>query len=132
MIPRNVLLIDDHPCLLHFLHCSLKDRWPGCLVDTAQSSRHARFLLKSNHYDLVLTDHDLRDGSGLEIVEMAQQLLPSSPIILMTARPTTVLEQYVAQETCGISILLRKPFDLQQLFLTLESFEQPLAGSAHQ
>jgi DNA-binding response OmpR family regulator len=123
MAPRHVLLIDDQPSLLHFLRHSIEDHWPGCVVDTADSTNDARALLRAGRYDVILTDYNLHDGTGLQLAAMARRRLPAVPILLMTASPTPTLEAKVGVRHGSIRSLLRKPFDLEQLYDALESLE---------
>ena len=120
MAPRHVLVIDDQPSIVHFLRCSLEDRWSGCSVDVAHSSRQARALLQHNSYDVVLTDYQLRDGNGLELAALVKERQGSVAVVLMTASPPAPLQAASGLECNGIAAMLRKPFDLGQLFAIIE------------
>lgn len=121
MAPRHVLVIDDQPSLLFFLHCSLEERWPGCSVDSARTSKQARALLRRNSYDVILTDYELRDGNGVQLAALLHERAPGVPVVLMTASPVPFYESGTSLRTKGIAALLRKPFDLRQLYHTLET-----------
>ena len=52
---------------------------------TAHSVADAQRLLKTEHFDLCLTDMQLPDGDGLELVKWIQQYSPSVPVAGITA-----------------------------------------------
>ena len=121
MTPTRLLVIDDQPSLLHFLRCSMEERWPGCVVDTAESADQARALIGRRRYDAILTDYDLRDGTGLQLAALARKRLPSVPVLLMTASPSPLLEARLGPRHTSVHSLLLKPFDLSRLFEVIES-----------
>jgi DNA-binding NtrC family response regulator len=121
MAPRHVLVIDDQPSIVHFLRCSLEERWLGCSVDVAHTSLQARALLRRNSYDFVLTDYQLHDGDGLQLAAMVKERLGPVPVVLMTASPPAPLQAPSGLARNGITAMLRKPFDLTQLFDIIET-----------
>jgi DNA-binding NtrC family response regulator len=117
-----VLVVDDQPCLLHFLRHSIQDRWPGCVVDIAGSGRDARALLRSSDYDVVLTDYHLGDATGLQLAALARRRCPTMPVLLMTGAPIEAIATRT-RATAAVRRLLRKPLDLGQLYDAVESLE---------
>jgi len=59
--------------------------------------------------DLIVTDKNLPDRSGLELAREARQLHPSSRVILMTGYPALVTTQEALE--LGVMDYLLKPFD---------------------
>jgi len=51
----------------------------------ANSVADAQRLLKTEPFDLCLTDMQLPDGDGLDLVEWIQQYAPSVPVAVITA-----------------------------------------------
>src|ERR1700722_16470555 len=78
-----VLVVDDEPDLCELLSITLRrmDLDPR----TAHSVADAQRLLKNEHLDLCLTDMQLHDGDGLELVKWIQQYSPSVPVAMITA-----------------------------------------------
>src|SRR5260370_26531928 len=78
-----VLVVDDEPDLCELLSITLQrmDLNPR----TANSVADAQRLLKTEHLDLCLTDMQLPDGDGLELVKWIQQYSPSVPVAVLTA-----------------------------------------------
>src|SRR3979490_2665341 len=79
----TVLVVDDEPDLCELLSITLRrmDLDPR----TANTVAEAQRLLKTEHLDLCLTDMQLPDGDGLELVKWIQQYSPSVPVAVITA-----------------------------------------------
>ena len=76
-----VLVVDDEPDLCELLSITLQ----RMELDprTANNVADAQRLLKTEHFDLCLTDMQLPDGDGLELVKWMQQYAPSVPVAVM-------------------------------------------------
>ncbi len=72
-----VLVVDDEPDLCELLSITLQrmNLQPRTAGDVSAAQR----LLKSERYDLCLTDMRLPDGDGLDLVDWMQQYRPASP-----------------------------------------------------
>src|ERR1700724_1961121 len=83
MTKPAVLIVDDEPDLCELLSITLQrmDLSPRTANDVATAQR----LLKAERFDLCLTDMQLPDGNGLELVQWIQQYSPSVPVAVITA-----------------------------------------------
>jgi two-component system, NtrC family, response regulator PilR len=106
-----VLVIDDEPDLCELLSITLQrmDLSPR----TANTIVAARRLLKAERFDLCLTDMQLPDGNGLELVEWMQQHTPSIPVAVITAHGN--METAVHALKVGAFDFVSKPLDLAGL-----------------
>jgi two-component system response regulator PilR (NtrC family) len=106
-----VLVIDDEPDLCELLSITLQrmDLNPR----TANSIAAARRLLKAERFDLCLTDMQLPDGNGLELVEWMQQHTPTVPVAVITAHGN--MESAVRALKVGAFDFVSKPLDLAGL-----------------
>jgi two-component system response regulator PilR (NtrC family) len=106
-----VLVIDDEPDLCELLSITLQrmDLDPR----TANSIAAGRRLLKSERFDLCLTDMQLPDGNGLELVEWMQQNTPTVPVAVITAHGN--MESAVRALKVGAFDFVSKPLDLAGL-----------------
>lgn len=77
---RILLLEDDKDVRVLAEHVLIADRYE---VDPAGTIAAARTLLRDRHYDLLLADAILPDGTGLELAAEAKQR--GTPVIIMTA-----------------------------------------------
>lgn len=106
-----VLVVDDEPDLCELLSITLErmDLDPR----TAASVAAAQRMLKTDRYDLCLTDMQLPDGDGLELVSWIQQYSPSVPVAVITAHGN--METAVRALKLGAFDFVSKPLDLAGL-----------------
>ncbi len=106
-----VLVVDDEPDICELLSITLQrmelsPRTAGTLAD-------AQRLLKTEQFDLCLTDMQLPDGNGLELVEWMQQYSPSVPVAVITAHGN--METAVRALKLGAFDFVSKPLELAGL-----------------
>ena len=70
----------------------------------------AQRLLKTEQFDLCLTDMQLPDGDGLDLVKWMQQYSPSVPVAVITAHGN--METAVRALKLGAFDFVSKPLDL--------------------
>ncbi|MGP8099009.1 MAG: sigma-54-dependent transcriptional regulator [Steroidobacteraceae bacterium] len=106
-----VLVVDDEPDLCELLSITLErmDLSPR----TADSIAEAQRMLKTERFDLCLTDMQLPDGDGLDLVKWMQQYSPSVPVAVITAHGN--METAVRALKAGAFDFVSKPLDLAGL-----------------
>src|SRR5580658_6534741 len=106
-----VLVVDDEPDLCELLSITLQrmDLDPR----TADTVADAQRLLKTEHFDLCLTDMQLPDGDGLDLVKWIQQYSPNVPVAVITAHGN--METAVRALKHGAFDFVSKPLDLAGL-----------------
>jgi two-component system, NtrC family, response regulator PilR len=106
-----VLIVDDEPDLCELLSITLQrmDLSPR----TANNIAVAQRLLKTEQFDLCLTDMQLPDGDGLDLVKWIQQYSPSVPVAVITAHGN--METAVRALKAGAFDFVSKPLDLAGL-----------------
>jgi two-component system response regulator PilR (NtrC family) len=106
-----VLVVDDEPDLCELLSITLQrmDLSPS----TAGTIAAAQRLLKTEQFDLCLTDMQLPDGDGLDLVKWIQQYSPSVPVAVITAHGN--METAVRALKVGAFDFVSKPLDLAGL-----------------
>jgi two-component system, NtrC family, response regulator PilR len=103
-----VLIVDDEPDLLELVSLTLSRM--SLETHTAADVAGARKLLKSQHFDLCLTDLRLPDGDGLELVEWIEENRPQVPVAVITAHGN--VESAVRALKLGAFDFVSKPLDL--------------------
>lgn len=100
----DVLVVDDDPAFGRYLRTALESR--GHDVDWAGSIHDALASLYARHYDLVIIDITLHDGSGLQFLRNATDdgLLADSAAIILTG--------YTFEEPSDIRVF-RKPLQIE-------------------
>jgi two-component system response regulator PilR (NtrC family) len=111
MSQPSVLIVDDEPDLCELLSITLQrmDLNPR----TANNVAAAQRMLKTERFDLCLTDMQLPDGDGLELVKWMQQYSPSVPVAVITAHGN--METAVRALKLGAFDFVSKPLDLAGL-----------------
>ena len=107
----SILLIDDHQATRETIAEVLEDA--GHNVTLAENTSKAINILDEKNFDLVLTDLMLPDGNGLQILEHAHKLYPSTPVVMITGHGS--IENAVEATRLGAYDYLTKPVDLNKL-----------------
>jgi two-component system response regulator PilR (NtrC family) len=103
-----VLVVDDEPDLLELVGLTLSRM--NLKTRTAADLGSARRLLKSERFDLCLTDMRLPDGDGLELVAWIQENHAAVPVAVITAHGN--VESAVRALKLGAFDFVSKPLDL--------------------
>src|SRR3984885_12919757 len=106
-----ILVVDDEPDICELLSIPLQRMQLN--PRTANTLATARRLLKTEQFDLCLTDMRLTDGDGLELVQWMQQNTPSVPVAVITAHGN--METAVRALKLGAFDFVSKPLDLAGL-----------------
>ena len=104
--PR-ILVVDDDEGIRENI-AELLDAEDYRVISAANADEALR-ILKSQKFDLLLTDFQMPGPNGVELIESARKSSDRLPAILMTAY-LHVYEQLAPDRRSGIT-LLRKPFD---------------------
>ncbi|MBV1952532.1 MAG: sigma-54 dependent transcriptional regulator, partial [Cycloclasticus sp.] len=111
MTQALALIVDDEPDILELLEITLSRM--GIKSKSAADLGQARQLLKQHHFDLCLTDLQLPDGNGLELVEHIQKHFPNIPTAVITAFGS--MDTAVKALKLGAFDFVSKPVDLKSL-----------------
>jgi two-component system response regulator PilR (NtrC family) len=103
-----VLIVDDEPDLLELLSLTL--RRMNLRTRTAPDLGTAHRLIRSEPFDLCLTDMRLPDGNGLDLVAWIQQNRADLPVAVITAHGS--VESAVRALKLGAFDFVSKPLDL--------------------
>jgi len=106
----RILLVDDEVNLRRVLGLVLRE--DGHEVVEAAGAGDARQALAASPFDLVLTDHRMRDGDALDVLEAARDADAAIPVIVLTAHASVDLA--VKSMRAGAFDFLTKPFVPEQ------------------
>ena len=112
---RKILLVEDDTSLGKTLRERLSEDFA---VQWAQSKKEALAILDSQHFDLVILDIGLPDGTGFEIAEVLQQRKENVNFIFLTAQGDA--ESRLHGYELGAEEFIPKPFHLKELLLRVE------------
>lgn len=113
---QRILVLDDEASILELLKQHLEEEGYECESFTSAPSALAE--LKSNRYDLIITDLKMPEIHGIEVVVRAKELDPEVAVIVVTAlmEVTNAIEAMRA----GADDYLLKPFNLSEISLAVE------------
>jgi DNA-binding NtrC family response regulator len=120
---ERALAVDDDPDSLEAVASFLEDH--GFQVDRADGVKSARRKLARQTYDMVVTDLQLQDGDGLDVLKTARERTMPPEVLVLTGHAT--IETAVDAIRHGARDYLRKPIDPGQLEVALERTKEPRA-----
>src|ERR1044071_7326831 len=103
----NLLIVDDELGMRQFLtHLFQRDEHK---VRAAENGRQAMEMLRAEPADLIVSDVQMPDMNGIELLREARQLLPEVEVIMMTAfaNVDSAREAFLL----GAYDCVQKPFD---------------------
>ncbi|MEP6891688.1 MAG: PAS domain-containing protein, partial [Nitrospirota bacterium] len=113
--PYEILVVEDNEDLVIGLRDLLHH--DGYTVMVAGTVASAIELVRTHHFNAVLLDLGLPDGDGLDVLQEAQRLDPSLPIVIVTAH--IALDRTVGLLKEGAFAYLTKPYHREELRHTL-------------
>lgn len=111
MSVHQTLVVDDEPDIRELLEITLSRMDIG--AQSVGDLSEAKSLLSKFSFDLCLTDMQLPDGDGLELVEFIQKHYPSMPVAVITAHGN--METAIRALKNGAFDFVSKPLDLKIL-----------------
>ena len=111
MNKAHALVVDDEADILDLLKITLARM--DVLATTAMTVGEAKRHLEGGRFDLCLTDMNLPDGSGIDLVRWIVEHRPELPVAMITAHGN--MESAVAAMKAGAFDFVPKPVDLQLL-----------------
>jgi DNA-binding NtrC family response regulator len=123
----RILIVEDNAVFRETVRELLRDL--GYKVRGARSYSKAVKRLTHHKFDLVLSDVEIGDGSGFDVLELARQTHPEARVVLMSgnADPETI---QAALES-GAAHFLPKPFSLQALMAAVETALNEATDAQH-
>jgi putative two-component system response regulator len=91
-----VLLVEDDPDHADLARRCLERAFPGVAVAHAGDAASATELCRSSVWSLILLDHHLPDGFGLDLLGRIRESAPHVPVVMLTAEgsETVVVEAF--------------------------------------
>jgi two-component system NtrC family sensor kinase len=114
--PLTVLIIEDDQDLLTLLEVNAQAR--QYVTRTASTLAAARLAIAAESFDIALVDLTLGSESGLDAIRTIKRESPDTEIVVISAM--TSLASAIASYELEAFAFVPKPFDLDQLFSTVE------------
>jgi two-component system response regulator PilR (NtrC family) len=116
MSPGRLLVVDDERSMRELLAITL--RQGGHEVAQAEGGDAAIEALKTDTFDLVITDLRMRPLDGFDVLRAAREVSPATLVLVMTAYAST--ETAVEAMKLGAYDYITKPFKLDEIRLTVD------------
>lgn len=111
MTHTNVLIVDDEPDIRELLEITLGRM--KLTTNAVATINEAHERLNQRHYDLCLTDMNLPDGNGIDLVAHIQRTTPQTPVAVITAYGS--MDTAIQALKAGAFDFVSKPVDLSRL-----------------
>ncbi len=112
---KKALVIDDDKATLELLKYQLESE--GFQTTIADCGEKGLSFIQENEYDIILTDLNLPDISGFEMVRQSKEIAPDTEIIMITGFGST--EKTIEATKAGAFYFVEKPIDFDELRLLI-------------
>ena len=113
----RILVVDDDEPVLRAC-ARILGEIPGAEIMSQNSGNAATKLLSTESFDMLVSDIQMPDVSGLELTKIAHQRDPNLPVILITGYP--VAEVLQGSIRLGVAACLMKPIRPDDLLATVQ------------
>ncbi len=113
----RILVVDDQRSIRTSVATAL--RFDGYDVEVAASAEEAESVVRSEGFELVLTDVRLPGMSGMDLLRSVREVSPTTKVVVMTGFGT--IEDALVAMRAGAHDYLSKPFESEDLMRVVES-----------
>ncbi len=112
---NQALVIDDDVSTLEMMRFQLKSE--GFEVTAADCGAKGLEFVEKQEFDIILTDLNLPDIDGIEMVSKCKQVLPDTEIIMITGFGST--EKAIEATKAGAFYYVEKPIEFEELLVLI-------------
>ncbi|MEK7432620.1 MAG: DUF4388 domain-containing protein [Cyanobacteriota bacterium] len=121
---RKILVVDDSPTIISIMKKYLLSQEYD--ATTESSSVRALELLKTDSFDLVITDIDMPDINGIELFLWIKENKPNTQVIMMTAFGSDEVREFAS--SVGALNYFEKPLNMKTVKKVLDEINQNTEG----
>ncbi len=111
----RILVVDDEESIREFLEIMLKKE--GYEVSTAEDGQKAKEMLLKKSFDMVISDLQMPNVTGIELLKYVKDSYPETVFMLITAFGTT--ETAVEAMKMGAYDYVTKPFKIDEVRMNI-------------
>jgi len=119
---KHVLLVEDEAPVRRLLVTRLEALGLEVTAVQDMQSAHSAVSTHTRHFDLMITDVGLPDGSGIELALWLRTLTPLLPILFVTGYASASLEERLGE--LPVARLVQKPFSASDVEGALDELLQ--------
>ena len=116
IMTKKALVIDDDIATLELMKFQLNEE--GFDVVTAERGQKGLNFVAENDFDIILTDLNLPDFNGIEMVRRCKEISPETEIIMVTGFGS--MEKAIEATKAGAFYYVEKPIEFEELFVLIE------------
>jgi DNA-binding response OmpR family regulator len=105
----NVLIVDDEMDIRENISSVLNKK--GFETVTAGNLKDAEHLIRTKKWDLIISDIMIPHLGGFELIDLAKEIAPETPVLVITGMEIEVLQSTFSRADA----ILSKPFTSAQL-----------------
>ena len=113
---NKALVIDDDKAMLDLMNFHLDAE--GFDVTTADRGKKGLSYVEENEFDIILTDLNLPDIDGIEMVRRCKEFSPNTEIIMVTGFGS--VEKAIEATKAGAFYYVEKPVEFEELLILIE------------
>jgi len=113
----RILIVEDEKKLIDILQRSLKSE--GYTVDGVSTAADGLDYIKTYHYDLIVLDLQLPDGTGTSLLKRVREMGHTMPALILTARSD--LDSKVENFQAGADDYVIKPVAMAELSIRVQA-----------
>jgi len=126
---KQILIVDDYESGRHILRLRLEMEGFNC--HEVENGAEALRAIQSEHFELVITDHNMPVMTGLELLQCLAERpeIQRPPSIFVTGQLSNDLRD--AAMRAGASAILQKPYEDEDLMSILSRILNPQLNRRH-
>jgi two-component system response regulator HydG len=128
-VGKTILIVDDEQIIRSVLKRKLEQS-TSYNVLTAEDGVPALEIFEQQPVDLVISDLIMSRMNGIELLRNLKRLDPKIPVIIITGYGT--LDDAIEAIKLGAEDFIKKPFDMNDVVVTIEKTFSKLAEEADQ
>lgn len=108
---KKILVVDDELTIRTILKQILEQGGFEC--EMAADGKEALEMLKADNFDLMITDINMPEMDGVELLQKTKELLPTFPVIFITAYGRDKIIMQAMRS--GLTDYIEKPFRMNDV-----------------
>lgn len=113
----KILVVDDEENVLKSIKKVISSRHPDIKIDITSSPDYCLELVKSEKYDLIISDLLMPGMNGAELMDKIKEIVPDQKIIIITGYAN--LKNYTEVTEKGASNFIPKPYTREELLTAI-------------
>ncbi len=119
-VPVSMLVVEDEKGTLEVLISTLAMKYPGAALHTAENGAQGLEAFAAHQPDIVITDLNMPDMNGVQMIGEIRALRPGTKFIVLTAASGILASATSAGKVTAVDHCILKPVRLAALFAAID------------